>query len=341
MDYLVNYLVFLVETVTIVVAIAIILVIFFGLLARGRQRVEGQLIIEPLHEYYEDQKKALMEEVCCRKERKAEAKRRKREQKMNRKNQELRPKSSLYVLRFEGDIQASSVESLREEVSAVLQVAKPQDEILVLVESGGGLVHGYGLAAAQLERIRRRGIPLTVAVDKVAASGGYMMACVANRILAAPFAVLGSIGVVMQLPNFNRLLEKKGIDYEQVLAGEFKRTLTVFGKNTDDAREKVQEEINQIHELFKLFIAKYRPTVDLHQVATGEHWFGTDAKHLNLVDEIITSDDYILSAFETDSVNIFEVRYDIRRSLSQRMFSSVKNACLSLSNTLKTSANAS
>lgn len=209
------------------------------------------------------------------------------------------------MLHFKGDIQAKQVENLREEVSAILTVAKPEDEVVLCLHSPGGVVNGYGLCASQLQRIRARDIPLTVIVDHVAASGGYLMACVATKIIAAPFAMIGSIGVLMQLPNLNRLLKKHDIDFEMVTAGEYKRTLTLFGENSDDARQKVQEEVDDIHLLFKAFIANSRPELDVEQVATGEVWFGEQAKALNLIDEISTSDDYLME--KSKASDLYEV----------------------------------
>ena len=220
-------------------------------------------------------------------ERKAAAKARKREAKARRKEDRSgRPR--VFVLDFKGDIRASAVASLREEVTAVLSFARPEDEVLVRLENAGGLVHEHGLAASQLMRVRQRGIALTVSVDKVAASGGYMMACVADRILAAPFAILGSIGVLAQIPNFHRLLDSHGIDFEQFKGGEYKRTVTMFGENTDADREKLRQDIEDIHAIFKTFVTEQRPGLDIDRVATGEHWLGRRAKDLGLCDTLVT-----------------------------------------------------
>ena len=204
----------------------------------------------------------------------------------------------IFVLDFDGDIKASAVKHLREEISTIISTANKDDEVVVRLESGGGMVHGYGLAAAQLVRLKEAGLTLTVCVDKIAASGGYMMACVADKILAAPFAVLGSIGVVSQLPNFNKWLKKHDIDYEMFTAGEYKRTVTMFGENDDEDRAKYKEELEQTHELFKHFVTTYRPQLDLSKVANGDHWYGEDALKLNLVDELSTSDAYLLKQME-------------------------------------------
>lgn len=208
----------------------------------------------------------------------------------------------VFVLDFDGDIKASAVKHLREEISTLISTANKGDEVVIRVESGGGMVHSYGLAAAQLVRLKDAGLKLTVCVDKIAASGGYMMACVADNIVAAPFAVIGSIGVVSQLPNFNKLLKKNDIDYEMFTAGDYKRTVTVFGENDDDDRAKYQQELEQTHDLFKHFVNTYRAQLDLDKVANGEHWYGEDAIKLKLVDKLQTSDSYILELMDEKEV---------------------------------------
>lgn len=223
----------------------------------------------------------------------------------------------MYVIDFDGDIHASGVDALREEVTAILATANQGDEVMVRLESPGGLVHSYGLAASQLKRIRDAGLKLTISVDQVAASGGYMMACVADDLVAAPFAVVGSIGVVAEIPNFNRLLQKANIDYEQHTAGQYKRTLTMFGQNTTVAREKFKQELEETHQLFKTFIHENRPNLDLDKVATGEHWYGRQALELGLVDKIQTSDDVILDAL--NSMDVYSIKYEIRKPLTERL----------------------
>ena len=223
----------------------------------------------------------------------------------------LRKKNNqkIYILDFKGDTAASAVESLREEITLILATAKAgRDRVVVRLESPGGMVHGYGLAAAQLVRLRDAGFNLTICVDKVAASGGYMMACIANEIVSAPFAVVGSIGVVAQVPNFNRLLKEKHIDFELYTAGEFKRTVTMFGENTAEGKAKFEEELQQTHELFKHFVEKYRPQLNVEKVATGEHWSGKDALELNLVDKLQTSDEYLLGLLAQHDVYVIDTR---------------------------------
>jgi serine protease SohB len=223
----------------------------------------------------------------------------------------------VYVIDFKGDIRATATTSLREEVSAVLAVASEDDQVLVRLENSGGTVHEHGLAASQLLRIREKNIPLIISVDKVAASGGYLMACVASRIIAAPFAIVGSIGVIAQLPNFSRFLEDKGVDFEQITAGRYKRTVTMFGKNTDEDRGKLKEEIEDVHELFKMQILGHRPQIDIERISTGEHWYGTRALELGLIDEIRTSDDFLGQA-ATDS-DLYGLTFKRKKSFPERL----------------------
>lgn len=225
----------------------------------------------------------------------------------------------VFVVDFQGDIRASAIASLREEITAILTVATSGDEVLLRLQSTGGLVHSYGLAASQIVRLKDRGIRVTVSVDKVAASGGYMMACVADHLIAAPFAVVGSIGVIAQFPNFNRLLKKHDIDYEQFMAGAYKRTVTIFGDNTEEDRAKFREQLTDVYRLFKDFVKQHRPTLDMEKVATGEYWYGAHAIDLKLVDELRTSDDYLLEASKTK--DLYHVAYGRRKSSLEKLSS--------------------
>ncbi|NKG34237.1 protease SohB [Acinetobacter junii] len=227
-----------------------------------------------------------------------------KEAKIRKKNDQ-----KIYVLDFKGDVQASAVDTIREEITLILATAKAgHDRVVVRLESPGGMVHGYGLAAAQLVRLRDAGFNVTICVDKVAASGGYMMACIANEIITAPFAVVGSIGVVAQVPNFNRLLKQHNVDFELYTAGEYKRTVTMFGENTPEGKAKFEEELQQTHSLFKHFVEKYRLQLDISKVATGEHWYGEDALALNLVDKLQTSDEYLLSLLPKHDIYVINTR---------------------------------
>jgi serine protease SohB len=221
------------------------------------------------------------------------------------------------VLDFNGDIRANGVESLRNEITAILSVAQSTDEVVIKLESPGGQVHMYGLAASQLERIRAAGIPLTACVDKVAASGGYMMACVANKIIAAPFAIVGSIGVVAELPNFNRALKRLDVEYDVYTAGEFKRTVSMLAENTEEGVKKFREELDETHTLFKALVQRHRPALQIQSVATGEHWYGSTAVDNGLIDRLGTSDDYLFEL--SGKADLFEIKYEFRKSLAERI----------------------
>jgi serine protease SohB len=323
-QFFLDYGLFLAKAVTVVAAVAAIVALTVGLSRKDSS--SGGLTVEKLNDRYRNLRlqlrHALLSRAERRKEQKQEKKQRKAEEKSRHPGGGASGRRRVFVLDFKGDIRATAVTALREEISAILGVASPTDEVVVRLENFGGAVHEHGLAASQLMRLRDKGIPLTAIVDKGAASGGYLMACVANRIIAAPFAVLGSIGVIAQLPNFHRLLEARGVDFEQVTAGRYKRTVTMFGKNTDDDRAKLREELEDIHQLFKAVVTTHRPALDIEAVATGEHWYGTRALELKLVDAVETSDDYLHRAAE--SADLYRVHYKARPTLQQRVLSAVR-----------------
>ncbi|MFW2422758.1 MAG: protease SohB [Porticoccaceae bacterium] len=301
MAFLSEYGLFLAKAVTVLVCLLIpLLVVASSAGRRGQTGVEApQFEVVKLNDQFEDHEQQLIEATLEGSQLKAHRKARRKEEKQRAKADKKNSKKAVrrtFVLDFDGDIKASAVESLRHEISALLTILKPEDEVVVRLESGGGMVHSYGLAASQLARLVAKQIPLTVCVDKVAASGGYMMAAVANKIVAAPFALIGSIGVVAQLPNFNRLLRDNKVDFELYTAGEYKRTVTMFGENNDSGRAKFQQELDDTHELFQSFVAKARPQLNVGAVATGEVWYGQQAQGLGLIDELATSDDYLLAA---------------------------------------------
>src|SRR3990167_5483083 len=311
---------FTAKSFIILLIILVILIACCILLSKSKQKTTGRLTIKNLNRKFSDDNEMIMEETLTKKEFKKYLKDKKAEDKKREDNAaELK---NIFVLHFNGDIKASAVSALSEEITAVLNAAKPKDEVVVRLESGGGVVHGYGLGAAQLMRIRGRNIPLIIAIDKVAASGGYLMACTASKILAAPFAIIGSIGVIIQLPNFYRVLKDKHIDFEMQTAGEYKRTITMFGENTEDGREKLQEEIEKIHVQFKDLIKQHRPQIDRKSTATGEHWLAQQALPLQLVDEIKTSDEYLLS--QSHSANIYEISFEEKKPLLTRLTTAAK-----------------
>ncbi|EWH12376.1 inner membrane peptidase [Catenovulum agarivorans DS-2] len=331
MEFLYEYGLFLAKTITFVAAIVIILVAV-AQTKKSQKGKKGELELTNLSEKFKEMKDGLEAHLFSKEQLKQKEKAQKEADKAAKKqakakaknkstdaNEQLgeQDKKRLFVIEFKSGIDAQEVDNLREEVTAVLAVATENDEVLIKLESGGGVVHGYGLAASQLARLKQKGVPLTISIDKVAASGGYMMACVADKIIAAPFAIVGSIGVIAQLPNFNKVLKKHDIDFEQITAGEFKRTLTMFGENTDKAREKFKAELEEIHKLFVEHIGSFRPELEVEKVATGEHWMASKAQALGLVDELQTSDDYVVE--QIDSADVYQVKYAVAKNVLEKL----------------------
>ncbi|EEV25447.1 putative periplasmic protease [Actinobacillus minor 202] len=324
-EILLNYGIFLLELLTIFGIIAVVVML---ILEAKKQPEDGAISITNFSKKYQEQQTSLnhfflseeelkQQEKAEKEAEKAKAKAEKKRLKEGKEKPEEEQKARLFVLDFNGDVHANAVNALRKEITALLSIAKPNDEVLLKLESPGGVVHGYGLAASQLQRLKAKNIPLTVAVDKVAASGGYMMACVADKIVSAPFAVIGSIGVVAQVPNIHRLLKKHDIDVDVMTAGEYKRTVTLVGENTEKGKQKFQQELEETHDLFKQFVTQHRPQLNIDKIATGEHWFGQQALALNLVDEIATSDDLLVKAVEDKE--IIELKYKEKKNLTQRI----------------------
>ncbi|RZU37100.1 serine protease SohB [Fluviicoccus keumensis] len=323
-DMLLQYGLFLAKAITVVIAAMFVIITVANLGERRRHSEDdGDIEIMRLNDRYEHFADVLRMAVLDKAEFKAFLKSEKDREKAESKKDsaktgdEAKGRRRIFVIHFNGDMRASATDNLRQEITAILTMAEARDEVVVCLESPGGMVHGYGLAASQLARIRQNNVPLTICVDKVAASGGYMMACLGNTIMAAPFAIVGSIGVVAQIPNFHRLLDKWDIDFEVLTAGEYKRTLTVFGENTDAGREKFVEELEDTHTLFKDFVKDYRPALDIAKVATGEHWYGRRAVDLGLIDKLMTSDEYLQTA--SKEADIFAVRFVQKVPLLQRV----------------------
>ena len=318
MEILWNTLDFAVKGFVVFVVIAASAVVIFGA-SRRRRAPLPRLEVKPLNRRFEALGDGLRAVVMKRKEFKALVKGR-------RAVGEGADKPRVFVLDFEGDILATQVERLREEVTAIVSVAAEKDEVVVKIESPGGGVPHYGLAAAQLVRLRDRKIKVTACIDRIAASGGYLMACVADSIVAAPFSIIGSIGVVAQIPNVHRLLKKHDVDVEEVTAGEFKRTVSLFGEITEKGKKKLQEQLEETHHLFKDFVRQHRPKLDVDKVATGEYWLGTKALELQLVDALGTSDDYLMQ--RAKDAQVFKVTFHSDRKWRDRLGRFAANALL-------------
>lgn len=318
-----EYGIFLAKAITVVASVAAILILVIGFSRKSPN--EFGLTVEKLNDKYRQMAKVLQHAVLKKSAWKQYAKDEKKELKDQKKEKGDAggPRKRLFVLDFKGDIRATGVKHLREEISAVVAVGTAADEVVLRLENPGGAVHDHGLAASQLMRIKESGIPLTVIVDKVAASGGYLMACIADRIIAAPFAIIGSIGVLAQIPNFNRALESHGVDFEQVTAGKYKRTVTMFGKNTEEDRAKLKEELEDVHGLFKDLVTNQRPNLDVEKVSTGEHWYGTRALEIGLVDQLGSSDDYLMSAVK--DADVYKLAFRSKQTLQDRIFAAFES----------------
>ena len=328
-EFFFDYGLFLAKAVTVVAAIGAVLVLLIAAASRKEHKPSG-LRVEKLNDKYRAMADTVRRAVMSKSEWKQKGRREKKERKQKEKSRKSNQQSDkrIFVINFRGDMRATGVSALREEVSAIATVASEQDEVVVCLENAGGTVHEHGLGASQLLRLKDRKIPLTIIVDKVAASGGYLMASIADQLIAAPFAIIGSVGVLAQLPNFNRFLESHGIDFEQITAGKYKRTLSLFGKNTEEDRAKMKEDLEDVHDLFKAVVAEHRPAMDVDSIATGEYWYGSRAKQLGLVDELGSSDDYLMRAAET--ADIYGVLYKGRPTLVQRLQSVITSMLNSL-----------
>lgn len=319
MEFLYEYGLFLLKAATVVIAILVVVGASMGMSGKQRTSGKGELEISHISQKLKEAEIVARSMILS----KDEFKEWKKQQKLKDKEKTQAETSlgKLYVVDFSGSMAANEVEGLREEISTIVTLADEKDEVLVRLESPGGVVHGYGLAASQLQRLRDNNISFTACVDKIAASGGYMMACVANKIVAAPFAIIGSIGVVAQMPNFNRLLKKHDIDFEMHTAGDYKRTITMFGENSDEGRSKFKQELQEVHDLFKGFVGEHRENLDLEKVATGEYWHGKQAIELGLVDELGTSDDILLAAAKERDVYL--VKFKEKKTMAEKIAGTV------------------
>ena len=309
-----DYLLFILKSATIILLFFGISLIFASFGDKSKNKDIDSLIIKDLTNQYYDIKNEMINNIYTRTE----------AEKLTTdiKNSEIEKKGRTFVIKFDGDIQVKAVDSLKKEITAILSIADRKDNVVLMLESPGGTVNGYGLAASELERLTAKGLYLTVLVDKVAASGGYMMAVIADKIIAAPFAIIGSIGVLVESPNFNELLEKRGVKYEQITSGKYKKTISILGKNTEEGRQKVKEELNQIHRVFKSLIKKQRPNIDIEKISTGEFWLGTQAKELGLVDATMTSTDYLTSLYQ-ENKNVYLIKYERKVPFAEKLINSI------------------
>jgi len=323
-EWLADYGLFLAKTATLVIAIGVILTLIAYGRRKGQSGSASTLKVIELDERFQRRRHQLHLAAVPKARRRQLSKQLRKPTKLAGKQNADREAERVWVLDFDGDLKASKTPALAELVSLLLEEIQSGDEIVLRLHSGGGLVHSYGLAAAQLDRLRDAGARLTVCVDKVAASGGYMMACCANHLIAAPFAVIGSIGVVAQIPNVHRLLKKHDVDVELLTAGRYKRTLTVLGENSEEGRAKFLEDLESTHDLFKHYVAERRPELDVEKVATGEIWYGSEALEAGLVDAVGTSDAYLLEK-QRSQARVLNVSLESRSGLIGKLSKGVES----------------
>ncbi|GHB08828.1 protease SohB [Salinicola rhizosphaerae] len=324
-EWLADYGLFLAKTVTLVIAVVLILAV----IAKGRGRAQGGdagavLKVTELDARFDRRRRQLQLAAAPKARRRQLAKRLRKVARQADKQAPPAERERVWVVDFDGDLKASKTPALADLVSLLLEELREGDEVVLRLQSGGGLVHSYGLASAQLDRLRDAGASLTVCVDKVAASGGYMMACCANRLIAAPFAVIGSIGVVAQIPNVHRLLKKHDVDVELLTAGRYKRTLTVLGENSEEGRAKFLEDLQSTHDLFKQYVGERRPGLDIENVATGEIWYGSQALAEGLIDAVGTSDAYLLEK-QRSHARVLHIALTARSGLLGRLGKGVES----------------
>lgn len=317
-EVLFAYLLFLMKGVTLVILFLIVVAVVFALKSKGK---DAAICFEYLNEKQLGLEKSLLSAFAKTGQKAAGQALKnflqagKTRRKMDKRTNDLRKRS--FVMSFEGDMHASQVKALRDEITAVLRVAQPEDEVVVRVQSPGGAVPGYGLVASQLVRVKQAKLKLTVCVDQIAASGGYLAAVVADRILAAPFATIGSIGVVVTVPNFHDFLKKQDVDMIELTAGKYKRSISMLGKISEEGKRHTTGQLKVIHEQFKEMVISYRPQVDIQQVATGDYWTAKTALAYGLVDDLSTSDAYIQELIQ--SSDVWEISTPKKKSL-QSMF---------------------
>ena len=311
---------FALKAALIVAALAGFVALVALIAGRRRGEAEGapRLIARSLDERYEAMADALNARLIDKKALKALVNARRKATKAAEKSGARVLAKRVFVLDFKGDIRARAARRLANEIDAVLTVARPEaDEVVLKIESPGGTITGYGLAAAEVMRLKAHKIKVTACVDQVAASGGYLMACAADRIVAAPFAVVGSIGVVAQVPNLHRLLKKNDVDYEEITAGEFKRSVSVFAKITPAGREHFRGKLDAAHEAFKRFVQQCRPGLDIDKVGDGDMWLASEGLGLGLVDALMTSDELLFAA--RGEARLYEIAVEQRKSLLQQL----------------------
>jgi protease-4 len=176
-------------------------------------------------------------------------------------------------------------------VATELRTALHDDRVrgvVLHVDSPGGSAVASEVIWREVGRVRDAGKPVVVAMGDVAASGGYYVACSANRIVAGPSTLTGSIGVLGGKFVTTGLLEKLGLHHDAVEQGERARMWSARRGFTDQERERLNAEIDAIYHDFvaKVAAGRGRPVAEIEPLARGRVWTGRDAHRIGLVDEL-------------------------------------------------------
>lgn len=315
-NILTSYAIFFLKIITIIILLLTTIIICLILITN---KDNNYIKIKNINKKYITLKKLFLSKISKKIERKNLIK-----------EENLTKTKNLFVLHFNGDINASDINNLKDILSIIILNKTHVDEVLIKLTSNGGIVTNYGLAASQLKRLKNENINLTISIDTIAASGGYMMACVANKIIASHFSIIGSIGVLGIIPNINKILTKNNIEIEYHTSGKYKKTLSIIGENTEIGRKKFIESLENTHFLFKNFVKENRSQINIEEIATGEYWYGVDALKLNLIDKIQTSDEYIIE--NLNNANIYEIKLSEKINIKNKIKENIHNILFNILN---------
>lgn len=221
---------------------------------------------------------------------------------------------NVFVIDYVGSMMASEVVYLTAKIDAIILKSNKDDEVVINITSPGGAVSGYGLVASQIKRLKTAGLKITATVDTVAASGGYMAAVVSDEIIAAPFAMVGSIGVVANVMIYEELLKNIGIQTNVYTSGDSKRTVVPSRVPNAEEEAKLEAQLEEIHSRFKDHVLSFRPDIDEDKVFTGQAFLAADAINFGLVDKIGTSDELLLNLYK-DGHRLIEVQFIIEENI--------------------------
>ncbi|CAB3976441.1 protease SohB [Candidatus Azoamicus ciliaticola] len=319
-NILTDYTIFFLKIITIIILLLLTIITCLIII---KNKDNKYIEIKNINKKYITLKKMFLSEILKKTEKKNIIKNINKEEKI------IKTKN-LFILNFNGDINASDINNLKDILSILILNKKYVDEVLIKLTSNGGIVTNYGLAATQLKRLKNENINLTISIDTIAASGGYMMACVANKIIASHFSIIGSIGVLGIIPNINKMLNKNNIEIEYHTSGKYKKTLSVIGENTEIGRKKFIESLENTHFLFKNFVKENRSQINIDEIATGEYWYGIDALKLNLIDKIQTSDEYIME--NLNNTKIYEIKLNEKTNIKNKIKENIHNILFNILN---------